>query len=399
MYLFGLAGTIVASLASALAPSAAALIAARVLGAIVGASTAPSSMAIINLTFEPEERQRPLGFWALVAAGGPVVGLVIGGPIVDQLGWRWIFWIQIPLLLVAFVAAWMLLPVTPRAERTSFDVAGSLVLAVSVVSVLLGVERAGVWSAGIVTALIVGGLVALALFVVIERRAAHPLIPLEYFRRRGFVVPIVVMFFAQFGYMGGFILAPRLLAEVGDYGASTISYLMIPRPLSFAIFGASSAAVVARFGIRRVAVVSASLVAGSLVMMALAAADVRLALICAAIALSGVGMGLLQPTVATSVANAVSNADLGVAGATQQMVNQIATSLGMNLFDALVGIVATVGVTTAATTAALAGAFSATYLIGAGITALGVPAAWAMPSARRAARRAAGRSASTSAIP
>lgn len=381
VYMVGLAGTLVASIASALAPSATILVGARVLGAVVGAATGPASMAIINLMFAPEERQRPLGYWSLVAAGGPVVGLVVGGPIVDHLGWRWVFWIQIPLLLGALPLAWAVLPDTVRAVKVRFDVAGSVVLAGSVVAFLLGVERAGVWSRGPVIALMVGGLAGLGVFAFVERRVSDPLVPLEYFGKRSFVVPIVVMFFAQFGYMGGFILAPRLLAEVGGYSSSTISFLMVPRPLSFAIVGAMSATFVVRFGIRKVSVVSAGLVAVSLVAMALGSSGVNLVVICLSIAISGVGMGMLQPTVATSVANAVSNSDLGVAGATQQMVNQIATSLGMNLFDAVVGLVSGAG-GAIVSSSALGGAFRTTYLIGAAITAVGAVAAWAMPSRR-----------------
>ncbi len=389
VYLFGLVGTIVASIASALAPTAAILVGARVIGAVVGAATGPSSMATINLMFAPAERQRALGLWSLVAAGGPVVGLIIGGPIVDTFGWRWIFWMQIPLLGAATLLAWVLLPETHRATNTRFDVVGSIVLAVAVVALLLAAERAGSWPGSTVAALVAAGVVGLLVFVAVERRAPFPLVPLEYFGRRSFVVPIVVMFFAQFGYMGGFILAPRLLAEVGDYGASTISYLMIPRPLTFAVVGVSSAAIVARVGVRRSAVISAAMVVVSLVIMGLAAHNLPLAVICGSIALSGMGMGLLQPTVATSVANAVSNADLGVAGATQQMVNQIATSLGMNLFDALVGIVSAVGGASVASGASLAASFSATYYLGAAITALGIVAAWWMPGGRGRRRGAA----------
>ena len=121
-----------------------------------------------------------------------------------------------------------------------------------------------------------------------------------------------------------------------------------------------------------------ALVAASLVAMSLVSTDLSIPLVLAAIAVSGLGMGAVQPALSTTVANAVDDVDLGVAGATIQMVAQIATSLGMNLLDSLeAGMADRVGA---------AHAYSNAYLIGAAITAVGVAAAWMLP--RRPARAA-----------
>ena len=343
VYLLGIGGSVVFAMASALAWDSWSLIGFRVAGAVVGAAAAPASMAIINLMFPPAQRSKALGYWSLVAAGGPVIGLIIGGPLVDAFGWRAIFLIQVPLLAIALAMAWRVLPETDRAEQTTFDVLGNVMLGVALLALLIGVERGRSWgwgSAPTVGCFVLAG-VASVLFIRVELRVDHPLLPVQYFRTRSFTMPIVVIFFAQFGYMGGFILAPKLLDEIGHESATHISTLLIPRPLTFAIAGAAAGWFMRRLGMRNIAAIGSMLVVVSLMM------------------------------IAASVANSVDDRDLGVAGAAQQMSVQVATSLGMNLLDTVqAGLVATSG---------LAASYASSYHLGALLTLGGVVAAWFVP--------------------
>lgn len=383
VYLLAMAGATLFAALSAVASSAGMLIAFRVLGALVGAATAPSSMAIINLLFAPQQRSRPLGFWSLVVAGGPVVGLVAGGPLVDAFGWRMIFILQTPLLALAALAAWWLLPETVRRPDARFDIAGQVALAVALFGVLFAIDRGRVWgwgSAGVL-ALLVAAVVALAMFVVIERRVAEPLVPLRYFSRRDFSLPVALQFFTNFGYMGGFILAPKLLDEVRGLSAGQISLLLIPRPLVFAICGPLAGALIPRWGTRVYALVGTLCMTVSLGAMAAVAPNPATGVVVAAIALSGIGMGSFQPAVATSVANSVEHEDLGVAGATQQLVGQVGASVGMNLLDSFQ--VARLG-------SGLPESFAQAYLLGVAVSAVGVGLALRLRSAgaRGGGRRA-----------
>ena len=380
VYLVGILGSAVFAAASALAWDAWSLVAFRILGAIVGAAAGPASMATINLMFPPAQRSKALGYWSMVGAGGPVVGLVIGGPLVDAFGWRTIFEVQVPLLVLAAIAAWRLLPESPRAPRADFDVAGNVAIGFALLALLIGVERGRVWgwtspaTVGCAALSVAAGLV----FIRVEQRAADPLIPIAYFRRRSFAVPIIVLFFAQFGHMGGFILAPKLLAEVGGVSATHISTLLIPRPLTFGIAGVASGYFVRRVGIRRLGVTGTAFTVISLVMISMVTEHLNTWVVVASIALSGLGMGLAQPAISTSIANSVADGDLGAAGATNQMVAQVATSLGMNLIDSVqAGLVATAG---------LAGSYAVAYRLGAGITFAGVVAAFMLPRRSGATR-------------
>src|SRR5687768_7997234 len=169
---------------TAAAWSARALIAFRTLGAATGAPAGPASIAIINRLFPRERRVQAMGYWSMVGAGGPVVGVVAGGPIVETFGWRWIFIAQVPLTFAGLLLALLVLPETERRDRATFDYAGAIVLALGATALLFAINRGPLW--GWSSPRIVGGFVvapvALAAFVAIERRVRNPLLPLAYVR-------------------------------------------------------------------------------------------------------------------------------------------------------------------------------------------------------------------------
>ncbi|MCO5318771.1 MAG: MFS transporter [Microthrixaceae bacterium] len=364
VYLVGVTGAAVFSLLAALAWSGGSLIAFRVIGATVGAATGPSSLAVINQLFSREERSKALGFWSLVMAGGPVLGLVLGGPLVEAVGWRAIFWFQTPLLLAAAVAAFLLLPETRRHHDVHFDVMGQVALVVSLGGLLLAIDRASVW--GPTNPWVLAGLVVfpagLWWFVRIERRVSHPLIPLGWLRRRGFAAPVAVSFFMQFGYMGGFILTPKMLAEVRGLPEDTIALMMVPRPLTFAIAGPIAGFLAYRVRARTTVVAGMVSLAVSLAVFAAVADDPGTVVVVVALTLSGFGIGAAQPRIAAAVANSVADEDLGIAGATQQLVAQVGTTVGMNGLEATQ--VASLGV-------GLAGSYRNAFLLGTVVVLVG----------------------------
>ncbi len=382
VYLIGMAGATVFVGLSALAWSGPSLIAFRVLGATIGAATGPSSLALINRMFPKEERSKALGFWSLVVAGGPVVGLVVGGPLVEAFGWRAIFAIQAPLLGFATLVSWSILPETERRRNVHFDIKGQAVLALGLAGLLFGIDRAAAWGLGSPVVLVSFSLVPIGLwwFVRVERRVEHPLIPLHWFRRRAFAVPVFVSFFVQFGYMGGFILTPKLLAEVRGLSADVIALIMVPRPLTFAIAGPLAGWMATRVSARSTIVVGTASLAVSMGIFALISSDPTTGLVVLALTLSGAGIGAAQPRIAASVANSVEDRDLGIAGATQQLVAQVGTTVGMNLLEA---------VQVAADTGQNVGrSYSLAYGVGAAVSLAGMGLATFVRDPADAARRA-----------
>jgi EmrB/QacA subfamily drug resistance transporter len=370
-YLFSLAGAMVFAGLTALSPTATALIAFRVCGAAIGAATGPASLAIINRTFPPSRRSQALGYWAMVAAGGPVIGALIGAPIIEAYGWRWIFIAQVPVMALCLAVAFAVLPHLPTAtelggKRSRLDGWGAATLGLGCVSLLLAVNRGAVngWDS---PAVIIGALVAIAMFgafVAVERRVEHPLLPLAYTRQPNFSFPIAAQFCMNFAYMGAFAITPLLLQEEFNRTAVEATWLSIPRPLVFAIAGPVAGYLTIRVGERRAAVFGATSITLSMLALSQVDAASRDAFIVFAVALSGLGMGSASPAMSTAIASAVDEHDLGIAGAFQQMVNQVGVAIGIQVMlavqtsrDASVGGVA---------------AYSEAYLVAAGVAAIGI---------------------------
>jgi EmrB/QacA subfamily drug resistance transporter len=331
LYLWGLGGAAVMALASAFAWNAGSLIAFRTFGAIEGAATGPASFAVISRIFPRTERVRALGYWSMVAAGAPVIGVVAGGPLVEAFGWRALFVGQVPLVLAALAFAARTVPETPRQRHGSFDLAGAGLLALGVTPLLFALTegpRQG-WTAPVVLLALVAGPLALWGFVTVERRAEHPLLPLRYLAVPGFRNAIGAQAFLNAAYMGSFILTPLLLQNVLGYSETRTGLVSISRPLAFSIAGAVAGTVVARLGSRRAATIGGLAVAAALGWMATFGAVTPMLAIIGGLALAGVGMGVAMPPLAASVTVSVDPADLGIAGAAQQMAIQVGVVFGI----------------------------------------------------------------------
>ncbi len=357
--------------------SAGALIAFRTLGAATGAAVGPASIAIINRLFPRERRVQAMGYWSMVAAGGPVVGVVAGGPIVETFGWRWIFVAQVPLTLGGLLLAMLVLPETERRERVAFDVKGAVILALGATSLLFAINRGPLWGWSN-PAIVVGFLLApaaVALFAVVERAVEHPLLPLAYMRRRNFSFAIATQGFTNFAYMGGFVITPIFLESVFDYPETRVGGLMIARPLAFAISGPLAGYVAVKVGERSSAVAGSAFVVASMIALSTVAPGSSDLVIVGALALSGIGLGCSSPALAASIANAVEEEDLGVAGAFQQMMTQLGVVIGIQVMQ-------TVSVVREPAVGEV-GAYGEAYLVGGLMAACGLVCALFVQSSRR----------------
>lgn len=333
IYLLGLSGAGVFAALTAVAWDAGSLIAFRVIGAAMGAAAGPASMALILRCFSPEERVKAMGYWSLVGAGAPVLGVVAGGPAVELFGWRWIFAVQAPLVLGAVAAGAAVLPETERSARTPLDLPGAALLSAGVASLLFGLNRGPEWgwtAPGTVAGFCVTPL-ALAGFAVWERRTPHPLLDLDYLRRPNFTFPIASQFFSNFAYMGSFILTPLYLSQAFGYGENRIGLLTIARPLAFSTVAPVAGSLTVRVGERAAAVVGTSTVVAAMLLFARVAPGTSDLAVAGGLALAGVGLGVSSPALAASMANAVDEANLGIAGAAQQMIVQVGVVAGIQL--------------------------------------------------------------------
>jgi EmrB/QacA subfamily drug resistance transporter len=380
LYLVGMVLSAVLAVLTALAPSLAILIAVRALSGFVGAATGTASMALIFGVFDQEDRVKAMGWWSLVGAGGPVIGVVIGGVLIDAFGWRSLFLVQAVLVAATFVIALAVLPETARSARARFDWSGALFITLASLGLLLGLNEgpsAG-WSSPLVVSSFASVPVGLALFVRAERRAASPLLPLALVRRRNFSFAVSNQFASNFAYMGGFILSPIFLERVFGFDSSRAGLTVIARPLVFSVAAPLAGYMAARIGNRVTALAGGVVLAGSMVCFDFATRSTGVPLVVIALGLSGLALGVSAPAVAASVANSVSNADLGVASAAQQLMSQLGTVAGIQVLQ-------TVQAATdrSAGTAALTTSFHSAFLVGALAALVATSCAWFLMSKRQ----------------
>ncbi len=363
VFLWSLGGSAVTAALIAVAPSIEALIGLRVLAAFVGAGVGPAAMALVMEEFAPSERVRAMGWWSLVGAGAPVLGVVAGGPIVEQVGWRVIFAVQAPVTVIAVVVAALVIPSGVSRPRGRLDVGGAVLLGSGVASMLVYLNRGQTWGWGSPTALAVLAAAPLLLiaFVRYERRQVEPLISLDYFSRRNVVAPVASQALANFAYMGSFVMTPQFLHRAFGYGETRIGLLSIARPIVFAVAAPLAARVTMRVRERNAAVVGSLLLVASMVALAALRPGSSDAVIMASLALAGAGMGVAGPALSASVANAVDDRDLGVVNATQQAMVQVGIVAGIQ-------VLATVQ-SALSPSAGLVGSFSRSYLTGALVAA------------------------------
>ncbi len=332
VYLWGWAlSTAFAGLA-ALSWSAGSLIALRFLGAAAGAATGPATMALILAAFPPSERVKAMGWWSFAGAGAPVIGLVAGGPLIAVFGWRWIFGIQPPLAVPGLLLAWLVLRPDKPVGHPNFDIAGSAFLGGSMGALLFGLNRVGATAGWVRPDVLVPiALVPVlgALFVRAERRAAEPLLRLDYFRRRNVALPTAIQGISVIPYMGTFFLAPFLFQEVLGYSTSRTALVLVGRPLANSIMSALAGYVAVRVGERFTAVAGMTVMAAGLLLFARVGAASSMPFVVVALVLTGIGLGLSTPGLVSSVANAVAERDFGAIAAAQEMALMVGNVLGM----------------------------------------------------------------------
>jgi EmrB/QacA subfamily drug resistance transporter len=369
VFLFGLAGALLCAALTAGAWNVGSLIGARLLSGIEGSCTTAASWSLLFRVFPPEDRTKVMGWWSLVGAGGPVIGVAIGGPVIQAVGWRWIFVAQTPLILAALVVSALVLPETDAEAGERLDVGGAAVLAVAVGALLYGLNRGPVWgwaSSGVMGsfALAVAGLGA---FAAIERRVTEPLLPLEWLRERNFTLPCLANVCVNFAYMGGFFLTPLLLERGFGYSVGHAGILQIARPLVFSVAAPVAGYLAVRTGERAAAVSGVAVVAVSMAVFSMLHPGSGDVVVIAALALSGLGMGVCAPSISASVANSVELERMGAASAALQLASQVGQVAGIQIMETVqvarehaAGVVAS---------------FGDAYIVAGAVAALGVIAA------------------------
>ncbi|WUP89929.1 MFS transporter [Streptomyces sp. NBC_00252] len=331
-YLYGFVVFTGASAACGFAPSLAALVAFRVVQAVGAAMMQANSVALVT-TSAPRERMRTaLGVQAAAQAVGLALGPTVGGALVSALGWRWVFWINVPVGVVALAAGHYLLPRTRSRNRVaSFDWPGLVLLAVATTSLLLGVSAASglavpPWA---VVGLFVLAVAAAWAFVRRQRRAAVPLLDLGLLRVRAVSSGLAAALCGYLVLFGPLVLVPQIVVRTG--GSELLAGVVLTAlPGGFALAATGAERVLPRaVGDRARCLLGVAVCTGTLAaMLVLPVTPLWLA---AQLAVLGIGLGLFTPANNTLVMSAIPANCSGTGGGLVNMTRGVGTALGVAL--------------------------------------------------------------------
>lgn len=338
LYVAGLAGFGVGSAACLLAPSLGFLIAARVFQGIGASMVFAAGPALIAKTFPANRRGWALGYISLAVSLGLSLGPALGGLLVGTFGWSSIFALNIPLTLVAGVAAWKLLPdECPEAEP--FDIPGALLAGVVLLTLLLGLGRVdedGLFSP-VVLALLAGSAAAAVLFWWWERRAASPMIDPELFRSRAFSAGIASATLAYLALLAVTFTMPFYLLRVQGLDARLAGLVLTATPIAMALIAPTAGRFSDRHGSRGLTTVGVLVLAAGLFVASLLSQASPLWAVPLSLVLIGAGMSLFQTPNTAAVLRAIPSSRAGVGSAFIAEARNVGMAIGIALAAAIVG--------------------------------------------------------------
>ncbi len=330
---------IVFSALSGAAQSIGELIAFRALQGVGGGGVMTLAMAAVGDLVSPRERGRYQGYIQVTFLLASLVGPLLGGLFVDQLSWRWAFYVNLPIgvLAIGLLTAFLRVPVTRRAARIDF--AGAALLASAIVATLLAATWGGnryAWGSPQILGLIAAALILLGAFVWNERRAAEPVLPLRLFRDSVFVVVSAALFIATLSLFAAIVFLPLFLQLVTGASATGSGLLLLPLLGASAISTIVSGRIIARTGrYKTFPVVGLAAMSLGLLLFSTLGADGARVTAALFMVVFGLGFGMVTQILMVTIQNAVSPREIGTATAAANLFRALGGSVGVAVFGAI----------------------------------------------------------------
>ena len=338
LFLAGIVIFTVASLLNGLATSSEWLILARGLQGLGAALVSPAALSIVTTTFaEGRERVKAMSVWSAIAAGGGAVGLLLGGILTELFSWPWIFFVNLPIGVAAFLLSLRYVPESKDEHaHKSFDLAGAVTVTAGLVALVYGIVRAE--SAGWTSASTLGfgglALVLLTAFVLIERRSAEPLVRLSIFAVRTIRAANVVMLFVASGLFAMFYFNSLYVQRVLDYSPIQAGLAFLPMTAGIVVGAGLSQALTKRIDLRTIGTIGLSLgTVGMLLLLRLDVGGSYVGDLLPALILLSIGVGLTFVPVTLIATSRVEPGDAGLASGLLNTSQQVGGALGLAILS------------------------------------------------------------------
>ncbi|HEX7150565.1 MAG TPA: MDR family MFS transporter [Thermoanaerobaculia bacterium] len=326
------------SLACGLSQTMMQLVVARAVQGLGAGALVPLAMTIIGDIFTLAERARMQGLFSGVWGLSSIIGPLVGGFVTDQLSWRWVFYINLPVGIAAAAIIGVALVEPKRHERPKIDYAGATVLMIAVTVLMLALGEGGSVAELLRTRnllLFAASLVLLGVFVWIERRAVDPVVPFGLFRNRVVTISIVVGFLAGIAMFGGITFIPLMAQGVRGASATEAGTFLTPLMLAWVLMSIIGGRLLIRWGTRPLVILGLVLMCAGFGAFATFTAETSRWVLMAELIVIGSGLGLVMLTLLIASQHSVTRDQLGITTSLNQFSRSIGGALGVALLGAL----------------------------------------------------------------
>jgi EmrB/QacA subfamily drug resistance transporter len=337
--LVGIGIFILGSLLSGFSANIFQLITFRGIQGFGGGLVMSTAFATVGDLFSPRERGKWQGLLGATFGLASLFGPTLGGYIVDNLAWSWVFWVFLPFGIAAFVLIWKLYPHTAQQEKEPVDYLGSLVLSIAIITMLLGFSWADVkypWLSPEIIGLFTISVISVVAFIFIEKRVKSPVIPLYLFKNGIFSISNIVTFFIGMGMFGIIMYVPFFAQGVLGTSATVSGLIEMAMTIAMVAASAIAGALITKTGkYKLLAIVGLVIMAAGIFLNSLLHVDSTILRLIINLIITGIGLGITFPVFTLTVQNSVKHKYLGVATATSQLSRELGGTVGVAVMGAI----------------------------------------------------------------
>lgn len=313
------------------------LIASRTVMGVGAALVMPATLSILTTVFPRDERGKAIGIWVAFAGIGGVIGLLSSGGLLEFFDWPSIFWVNVVVVALALGFGMWLVPTSKDPQQRPTDIVGSVLSILAIGSLLYAIIEGPIegWTSPLILGAIVGGLVTLALFILWERHSAHPMLPMSFFKERGFnggVIVISLVFFAMFAM---FFILIQFLQAVQGHGTFAAALRFLPMTFGMIAAAPNSDKVVRRLGVRPVVGGGLVLVALGLLALSFLTSETPFWYFGSVLVLLGVGMGFSMAPATTVIMSSIPSHKAGVGSSMNDTAREVGGAFGIAILGSI----------------------------------------------------------------
>jgi EmrB/QacA subfamily drug resistance transporter len=315
------------------------LILFRGIQGVGGGGLLAMTFTILGDILSPRERPKYMGYFTGVFAAASVIGPLIGGFFVDTLTWRWVFYVNIPFGIVALIVTAKYLNLPDPSKRRPIDFLGSVLFAVAVTTLLLGATWGGTeyaWASPTIVGLFATGVLFSALFLLQERRAKEPLLPLRMFKNDIFSVAIVMSVLFGSVMVVGSVFLPLFLQIVRGVSATSSGFLLVPMMMGVLVGSTYGGRLITKTGrYKAFPLVGGAMCITGIGMLATIDVDTTRAFVSIGMCILGLGIGTASPVLTLAVQNVAARGDMGAATSAVNFFRSLGSAFGVSIFGAI----------------------------------------------------------------